>query len=404
MGSGSVNPDDESDMGERANSSVGLGSDSGVSISQFSDDSSGVGRNSGLTTADREEISRQHEQGNFRRELNEHNLTADVIDYEYSVSDGPIEETPTPTEFARQALSKGARARHVRAGVDGHQLTNTGSGAEQVGTWVGFDSSYIESTTPLVDESDVAGRTATIMEVGTVTDDAPIAADEVYVTDYSEFAGKTMAPPGSQNALNQMASAAALDAMGVETPRHYFDAESTQVYVEGLGQQGREAYNLDSNDLPQEYVDRIDSDQMKDMMAANLVVGNADLTPDNLMVDEDGRVLTFDYDFVEDSATDPEMMRREKWVREGINKVRVQRDDDFDLTIDDVHDRARELATQLRESGTGDRVIAAAKEFDDYFENLDKSDFAVHSDVTPRSEVIANNINAWGNENAFYKD
>jgi hypothetical protein len=169
--------------------------------------------------------------------------------------------------------------------------------AEKVGTWNAFDRSDIVEQETLGDAVDNTGHSVDHMNEAKLTDRDGLASDKAYVTDYGHNDHSPMAPTKKQ-AHSQMAVSASLDAMGVEAPRHHFDSETNKVYVESVSRPGYDAEIAE--DVSTEYADRIDQDQMVDMMAANLVVGNRDLKADNIMVGEDGKVMTFDYDITAD--------------------------------------------------------------------------------------------------------
>jgi len=192
-----------------------------------------------------------------------------------------------------------------------------------------------------------------------------------------------------------MAVSSALDAMGVEAPRHHFDAETNEVYVESVSRPG---YDTEiAEDVSTEFADRIDPDQMKDMMAANVVAGNIDVKADNLMVGEDGKVVAFDFDYTDKFRTTADAAAMGgKWMNDAIDKVNDARTDSLGFTSQDVLDRSEEIATQLHESGAVDRVAEAAEQYDDYFTQQDDSGFggferSSRDDIGQRIRIHANN-------------
>jgi len=301
---------------------------------------------------------------------------------------------PSPAEFAEQTFADGVQARHVEAGFDGHQGNIDDMNAETVGTWNSFDRGDIVDREPLKDAVDVEGRTADQMEEVTLADSDGRAANKAYVTNYDHNSGHPNAP-SKQNAHSQMAVSSALDAMGVEAPRHHYDSETNQVFVESVSRPG---YDTEiAEDVSTEYADRVDPDQMKDMMAANIVTGNVDVKADNLMVGEDGNVVAFDFDFTDKnrSIVNAAAMGG-KWMNDAIEKVNSSRSEPLGFTSDDVLDRSEEIATQLQESGAVDRVAEAAEQYDEYFTTESDSDFGgfertSRDDVGQRIRIHAHN-------------
>lgn len=306
---------------------------------------------------------------------------------------------PTPGEFANQAFADGVQARRVEAGYTGHSAQLDNPNADVIGGWDSFDPDDIENMELLGDVSDVTGRTEDAMRQASLASNPERAADTAYVTDYSHNLNDPNAPHKG-NARSQMACYSALDAMGVEAPRHAFDQTTKDVYVESVQRPGYDAEIADSDDLPSEYANRVDADQLTDTMAANLIVGNADVTGDNLMVGEDGRVHTFDYDYTETFGSLARVQaQRGSWIEDGIDSINQARDEDLNISTDDVLDRAEELATQLDESGMVDRVTEAAGQYDDFFDNEPDTRYGGFGLDNPEriSDRIDKHVTNWSN-------
>lgn len=306
---------------------------------------------------------------------------------------------PSPAEFAKQTFADGVQARRIEAGYDGHQSRIDDMDATEVGTWNSFDSDDIVEREDLHDAVDISGRTSSFMEEVTLSPSDGRAATEAYVTKYDHNQMDSMTP-SKENAQSQMAVSAALDAMGVQAPRHHFDSETKEVFVESVSRPG---YDTEiAEDLSQEYADRVDPEQMKDMMAANIVVGNTDVKPDNLMVGEDGKIATFDYDYTGQYASLKSAKQTGgRCVDASLKKINRARSEPLGITTDEVFERSEEIATQLRESGAVERVAEAAQQYDDYFNAQDDADFGGSTrrgNATGIGNRIRVHAHSWGND------
>lgn len=308
---------------------------------------------------------------------------------------------PSPGEFANQAFADGVQARRVEAGENGHAAAPVDPNADVIGGWDAFDADDIVDSQPLNEAVDTSGRTSGQMQEVTLADRDDRAAKKAYVTDYAHDANYRDAPR-RENAHSQMAVYSALDAMGVEAPRHAFDQESKQVYVESVQRPGYDAQVAEPDELSPEYANRVDPDQLKDTMAANLIAGNGDLKPDNLMVGEDGNVTAFDFDYTETQGTLAGVEATYGgWMQKSIDSINEVRDEDMDLEASDVVDRAEEVATQLDESGTVNRVVEAASQYDDVFANESDDDYGGwDSQLESIGDRIEKHVTNWSNESS----
>jgi hypothetical protein len=313
-------------------------------------------------------------------------------------------DAPTPKEFAEQTFSDGMQARRFEAGVHGHEARITDSGT--VGGWKTFSSADITTRESLTGIEDVdGGSTAGFMQRAQLREDSQTAATDAFITRYNHNAGGARNPT-IENAHSQMGVYAGLDAMGVETPRHAFDTEQKEVIVEGVSRPGYDATTAESHELPQEHADKINPEQFTDVLAANMIMGNVDCNAENLMVGEDGTVVTFDYDFSEtfgqlhgDAAE-----RAESWIDNAVSEINSVRSDELDIDAHDIADRAEELATQLDESGMVDRVVAAVGEYDEFFAG-ESSDMYADSENPISGETdgmayrVHKHVTNWSNAN-----
>lgn len=318
-------------------------------------------------------------------------------------------DAPTPKEFAEEHLSEGNEARHIAIGLDGRTATigdfNSNSDAGVIGGWGAFGTESIGEETGL----NIEKRKSDYMYKVQLNDDT-IAADTAYMTDFNvPDAESGLLAPSKGEARSQMGVHAGLDAMGVRTPQQAFDTDTKKLYVEAVGET-RNAVKLSNYSTvgqanpdtqpPMEHIDKINESQFKDVMAANLICGNADLGPDNLFVDEDGNVLSFDYDMI-DTFDSPEEIKGSPWEEqiqytlEAINRHRAEK---LDTSVDDILDRAEDLATELNETGMVDRVTDAAKEYDDFFTAESNDEY---HDSVPRSSthlVIKRHVSSWSQD------
>jgi hypothetical protein len=307
---------------------------------------------------------------------------ADHNELQHQTFDDPLETTaPTPAEFATRVFTEQARARHIRAGEDGHQALPVDADADRVGGWQAFDRDDVVDEEPLGS----GGRTVDFMQTFTMADDAPVATKTAYVTQYGNDPADYSAPdetiPTRENAHSQMSIFAAMDAMGVAAPRHTYDADAKQVIVEGVAREGVDAERADR--LSQDAANRVEPEQFKDMMAANVMLGNLDLKAENVMVAENGEIVPFDYDFSY-TVHNPAHAHAGGFaqIQDTIAEITDARDAPLSVDADDVYDRVGELARELRDTGTVDRVAKAAREYDEFF------DAEQHPDLQPIEERV----------------
>lgn len=321
----------------------------------------------------------------------------------------PAPDAPTPGEFATQTFATGVQARRIEAGYDGHasSLPEDTSGTpavaasgegQTIGGWDAFDEADTVDKVSLSEAQEVTGRTVGNMYRAELKQDGARSATEAYITDYS---GRHE----MEHAHSQMASYTALDAMGVQAPRHSYNPETQQVTVEGVSKPDYNAVNcVEVADSHPEYAQQVDPDQLKDTMAANALIGNRDLSPDNMMVGEDGRVHTFDYDWTTTEGTlagaEAQSGMMIEPTLDAINEVR---DEPLGFNTIDVYNRVEELATQMDTSGMVDRVSNAASEVDEYFQDGSTPAAPDGSDIDPMGERIEKHVTNWSTENDEFK-
>lgn len=305
-------------------------------------------------------------------------------------------DAPTPGEFARQAFTTGAQARRVNAGFDGHAATINESD-ELVGGWNSFSMDDVDNRVELGDVPDAAeGANSDSISVVELEQSPDRATERAYVSEYTE----ERTGYDIEHAHAEMSTYAALDSMGVRVPRHTLDTDSKHVFTEDISRDGYDGAIADAETLPSEYADRVDPEQFEDMMAANMIVGNYDLKAENVFVGEDGNVTTFDFDQVF-GAEDLEQFHdrlAKNGIQTTIDNINAARSDaagELDTSTEAVADRARELATQLDESGVGERVMAVASEYDEFFESEDASEYGVSENIRSAEERVRKHIEGW---------
>ena len=316
----------------------------------------------------------------------------------------PLDNTPTPHDFAEMYLPDGAKARHIAMGYDGRVATLDADNLTsdiQIGGWKTFDREAI------TERHDIdGGRTDSYMEIVSVESDE-MNAEKAFVTHYDNDGAPHVRTPERQNARSRMGVHAALDAMGVRTPRHVFDNETKELFVEPIGGPDTDTVNLynyhgtaeDDLRTVQDYIDKVDEDQFETMFAANMICGNLDLDPENMMVDENGNVVIFDYDFTESVGSLEELKSHAKRNIQGsINAVEHAKDGEFDVTVDSVVQRAGELAAQLKETGMDKRVKKASGEYDEFFNVQDPDEFTTRGTMDSTQKRLNRHIELWSEE------
>lgn len=277
----------------------------------------------------------------------------------------------SPGEFADNSLHPGTHARRLQLGRDGYVSGVESMDQPNSGTWQSFSSDNIIEERPIGQASDTVGRTADFMSEATLSESPTRATDTAYLTDYSpEFDPPiTARTPTADNAQIELASSAALSSIGVEVPRHAFDEQTGKVAKESVSRDGYDAVIIDDGEIPEEYAKKADAEQVEQMLAAHAVAGNTDITPDNVAIGEDGRVIPFDLDWhtsYRDGATLETQINSP--VYRTVEKINSKRDDPLDVDASSVVDTAEDLADDLVETGTVHRMAASAKQYDEYIE------------------------------------
>ncbi len=254
---------------------------------------------------------------------------------------------------------------------------------------------------PLAEEDGVRDE---FMERGD-TSAAPFDADEVYACQYCAdtvgpdhpaadrlvafededppLSGDLDAPREARH--NEMAQYATYDALGMDVPRHTYDAETDRLIAEGAGRgvEMTEVALADENTL-----DGVDRQEVVDKLAVAALLGNGDMHGGNVGVDEDGNFHTFDLDRGARRVRDPVALR-------GYAQSRAASTFDFDTPVTDaeVSARATEIATAAVVSGQADAVGESVAAYDDLFERIDPQ-----VDDVSKADVVEGNLRAIARE------
>ena len=216
------------------------------------------------------------------------------------------------------------------------------------------------------------------------TSAAPFDADEVYACQYCADAIDDPDHPGVDRLVafesedpplsgdldaprearhNEMAQYAAYDALGMDVPRHTYDADTDRLTAEGAGR-GVEMNEVAFAD--DDTLDRVNRQEVVDKLAVAALFGNGDMHKGNVGVDEDGTFHTFDLDRGARQVRSPAALR-------GYAQSRAASSFDFETPVTDaeVSARATEVATAAVVSGQADAVGESVAAYDDLFERTD---------------------------------
>lgn len=314
--------------------------------------------NTTITSGDHAELV------NYR---NEYNQSLRGVDTQAGVS---------PGEFARENLADGAEARRVQQGIDGHAAVIDDPESEVVGTWNSFIQKDVvgqERINSDVVESEEIGRRSGMMRVAELRSSEYRAANKAFVSDYSKI--RRNSDVTVQNLHNQMSGSALVNAMGVRAPRHAYNQETKEVFSENMLRGDVSGTTLEPDNLDAETANKINEEQLKDVFAANMIAGNFDLKGENVIVTENGNVTAIDYDYLSTQSVDELTNSPNKgemtWIEDSLDSIKSNRTEEFTVTVNDVVDRATELATELQETGMDEQLIAIAEQYDAFFKSID---------------------------------
>lgn len=324
---------------------------------------------------------------------------------QYAVVNDPVDETADEVEaFATDTFADGAVADRFRDPEDARAVTDgledplegplavrAAPAAEhrpnRFGGWDDFDQGNILRRDPLLNTGEGAGVTADHMFKANLSGEASDSY-HAYITDYNnrhlDF----------QKGHAQMSTFAALDAMGLRVPAHTYDANEDLVAAASVEKVGRSEIKLvselRSRDIPSDeaatFAENINTEELTDILAANVLVGNDDLHTQNIKVGRDGSIYCFDFDhggnsyynfsMLEDCCHGPAYTagQLDAVARSGTN---------VDVTEDEIAARAAEIAYEIEEADRKEAVVERVRQYDRLFHDRTGATYA---------ENIKNNI------------
>lgn len=191
----------------------------------------------------------------------------------------------------------------------------------------------IRDRTPLEDEDDIeGGRSSSHMSIATATVDGKDT--RVFITDYSDY-GFNSSP---ENAAAEMRGWAMQRYLGLRTTPHRYVGHEDDIVKKGA-----DGYTV--GDAPDHVTSQLDKDTVKDYLAGQLLIGNWDAKPDNVIVNDDGEMTWVDNDFATGSL---EMWDKKPGRHSTRNRIHTFADAaDVDLSPEEVYEEATEKANSL---------------------------------------------------------
>jgi len=324
---------------------------------------------------------------------------------QYAIVDDPVDETADEVEtFATDTFADGAVADRFRDSKDARAVTDglndpledapavrAAPAAEhrpdRFGGWNDFDQDNILRRDPLLNTSEDAGVTADHMVKADLSGEASDSY-HAYITDYSsrhlDF----------QRGHAQMSTFAALDAMGLRVPAHTYDANEDLVAAASVEKVGRSEIRsvseLRSRDIPSDeaatFAENINTNELTDVLAANVLVGNDDLHTQNIKVGRDGSIHCFDFDHGGNSyynfSTLEDCCNGPAFTAGQLDAV-ARSGTDVDVAKNEIADRAAEIAHEIETSGRKEAVVERVRQYDRLFHDRTGATYA---------ENIKNNI------------
>lgn len=299
------------------------------------------------------------------------------------LSSGAGDGGPPTSEFARDVFDRNAVAdKHL----DGDGETNIPPAAEsdherRFGGFNEFSRDDVDEWVRIKGDSDEGrGATDKAKDRGELTGRADIGTETVYRTKYGDgenrLSNADLAGDTTPDDLktNQMATYAFVESLGVETPRFTYDADHNEVISEAVGDGNPKTIKeitFDQDSPTQSDIQRVNSvsrEEFIDKAAVQALAGNWDQSSDNIMVGEDGSVLTFDYDRSNREFGDYNSLtyvtRRAATTADKLDTVR-DADNQLNISKQDIASRAAQIAYELEESGkAGDAIEAVEAQMD----------------------------------------
>lgn len=290
-----------------------------------------------------------------------------VDQYDVDVPDEVVDANGAG-DFATTMFSSGAVAdRHLKDQADGEvRATDPEDDADgRLGGWSEFDEDNVTRWLSLKAAGGEAGVTKDYMEVAELRgEDAD--SYRAYLTNY-DHGDKHSRAPEMWQAHSQMAAYAFTDSLGVRVPDHTYDQEEGYVAVAGVETPSR-ASTEPAKRVPREAAEQVDSQEFVDIMATQVLAGNADLHGENVRIGEDGQVHCIDYDRAKrEYGSLKDLERNCRKASRTAETIDRRRDSYFDVSNEDVVRRAQEIAVGLEESGETERVVESVAQYDQVF-------------------------------------
>lgn len=308
---------------------------------------------------------------------------------------------PSTAEFARTVLTHDAVKRKHLEGDGEVNVTdpNEPDHEKRIGGFNSFSRNNIGEWESIKGKEDEErGFTDHAIDVAKRQEGAEGDFDRVYRTKYGKGDDRVSDSDLSSTTAddlktNQIATSTFTAILGAETPRMTYDPERNEVVAEGVGEGSsktvKEMYQVqrrrkDTQDLagvgPDEdtiedmerRANNVDRQEFIDKAAIQGLAGNWDQSSDNIMIDDDGSVLTYDYDrsFREfgDYKTLEQTVDRASTTAEKIDDIRAD-DNQLNISSEEIADRAAEIAYELERSGLDDVAVDAVRDHMNAMEN-----------------------------------
>ncbi|ERJ07467.1 hypothetical protein HLRTI_000510 [Halorhabdus tiamatea SARL4B] len=315
------------------------------------------------------------------------NLTSEIISGGTADADsgegrappaGSWEGTPQTSQFARQVLAESAVAdKHLDG--DGEPNVSPPSEPDHSNRYGGFNEfsrDEIDEWIPIKSDTEEGrGATDAAKDRGELHEQGEHEYDVVYRTKYGSGEGRlssddVIGTTADDLKTNQMATYTFAESVGVETPRFTYDTDRDEVISEGVGDGNPTSikdltHDRDSlSDTDKARANAVDRQEFIDKTAVQSLAGNWDQTSDNLMIDDDGTVLTFDYDRSNrefgDFTSLTHVSQRAATTAQKLDSVRDD-SNQLNITKEEIGERAAEIAYELEESGQDDVVVDAVE-------------------------------------------
>lgn len=203
--------------------------------------------------------------------------------------------------------------------------------------WPSLDVEEVEGVEDLEEVVDETGRNKDAMDVGTVEEDGEEVDVFIINTDHGGVTKRETA--------TEMAGWAMQRYLGLRTtPHQYLKDEGA------IAKRGVEGHTVSS--APESVKDNIDREDAIEYLAGQMVLGNWDAKPENVIVNEEGDLTWIDNDFA--------LGDLELWHNRGTNHNTPNRMQDFGaasrtfVQTEEVYERASEIANNLTDDEIDD--------------------------------------------------